>query len=111
MFQKQVEIKPSIYFLTFLGAFAKVREATVSFIMRACPSVPSSIRLSSVRPPAWNNLVAQLVESQRYTPKIMGSIFNGVTGIFHLHNPSGRTMALGSNQPLTEMSTGKFPGG
>ena len=24
---------------------------------------------------------------------------------FHLHNPSGRTMALESKQPLTEMST------
>jgi len=24
---------------------------------------------------------------------------------FHLHNPSGRSMALGSTQPLTEMST------
>jgi hypothetical protein len=29
----------------------------------------------------------------------------GVTGIFHWHNPFGRTMALGSTQPLTEMST------
>jgi hypothetical protein len=29
----------------------------------------------------------------------------GVTGIFHLHNPSCRTMALGSIYPLTEMST------
>jgi len=26
-------------------------------------------------------------------------------GIFHWHNPSGRTMALGSTQLLTEMST------
>jgi hypothetical protein len=26
-------------------------------------------------------------------------------GIFHWHNPVGRTMALGSTQPLTEMST------
>jgi hypothetical protein len=25
--------------------------------------------------------------------------------IFHWYNPSGRTMALGLNQPLTEMST------
>jgi len=28
-----------------------------------------------------------------------------VIGIFHRHNPSGRTMALGSIQPVTEMST------
>jgi len=30
---------------------------------------------------------------------------DGVIGIFHWHNPSGRTMALGLTQPLTEMST------
>ena len=38
-------------------------------------------------------------------PRVAGSIPDGVTGIFHWHNPSGRTMALGSSQPLTEMST------
>jgi len=37
--------------------------------------------------------------------KVTGSIPGGVTGIFHWHNPSGRTMALGLTQPLTEMST------
>jgi hypothetical protein len=31
-------------------------------------------------------------------------------GIFNLPNPFSRTMALGSTQPLTEMSTRKFPG-
>jgi hypothetical protein len=30
---------------------------------------------------------------------------DGVVAIFHWHNPSGRTMALGSTRPLTEMST------
>jgi len=33
-----------------------------------------------------------------------GSIPDGVIGIFHWHNPSDRTMALGSSQSLTEMS-------
>ena len=38
--------------------------------------------------------------------KVAGSIPDGVTGFFfQWHNPSGRTMALGSTQPLTEMST------
>jgi elongation factor P hydroxylase len=37
--------------------------------------------------------------------KVAGSIPDGVIGIFHWYNPSGRTMALGSTQPLTEMST------
>jgi hypothetical protein len=39
--------------------------------------------------------------------KVAGSIPDGVIGIFHWHNPSGRTMALGLTQPLTET----FPGG
>jgi hypothetical protein len=30
---------------------------------------------------------------------------------FNLPNPSSRTMALGSTQPLTEMSTRYLPGG
>ena len=37
--------------------------------------------------------------------KIAGSIPDGVIGIFHCHNPSCRTMALGWTQPFTEMST------
>ena len=37
--------------------------------------------------------------------KVAGSIPDGVTGISHWYNPSGRTMALGLTQPLTEMST------
>ena len=41
--------------------------------------------------------VAKLVE-------VSGSIPDGVIGIFHRHNPSGRTMTLGLTQPPTEMS-------
>jgi len=38
--------------------------------------------------------------------KVAGSIPDGGTEIFHEHNnPSGHIMALGSTQPLTEMST------
>jgi hypothetical protein len=37
--------------------------------------------------------------------KSEGSIPDGVIGIFHWRNSSDRTMALGSTQPLTEMST------
>ena len=47
--------------------------------------------------------MAQLVEDTSW--KVAGSIPDGVFGIYHYHNPSGRTMALGSTQPLTEMST------
>ena len=34
----------------------------------------------------------------------MGSIPDGVNGIFHLHNSSGRTMTLRSILPVTKMS-------
>ena len=37
--------------------------------------------------------------------KVPGSIPDDVIGIFHWNNPADRTMALGSTQPLTEMST------
>jgi hypothetical protein len=43
--------------------------------------------------------------------KVAGSIPNEVTGFFNWPNPSSRTMALGSTQPLTEMSTRSLPGG
>jgi hypothetical protein len=41
----------------------------------------------------------------------MGSIPGEVIGFFNLLNPSSRTMALGSTQPLTEMTTRNLPGG
>jgi len=36
--------------------------------------------------------------------KVSGSLPDGVIGIFHWHNPSGRITALRLSQPLTEMS-------
>ena len=39
------------------------------------------------------------------TSALDGAIPDGVIGIFHRHNPSGRTMTLGLTQLLTEMST------
>ena len=45
--------------------------------------------------------MAQLVEAR----KVAGSIPDNVIGIFHRHNPSERTMALGLTQPLTEIGT------
>jgi len=37
--------------------------------------------------------------------KVMGSIPDGVIGIFHSVNPSSYTVALGLTRPLKEMST------
>ena len=49
----------------------------------------------------WNSWLRHCATSRN----VAGSIPDGVIGIFHWHNPSGRTMAVGSTQPLTEMST------
>jgi hypothetical protein len=48
--------------------------------------------------------VAQLVDSLRYSRQVACSIPDIMSGIFHWHNPSGRTMALGLTPPLTEIS-------
>ena len=50
--------------------------------------------------------VAQWLRCCATNRKVAGSMPACVIGIFHWHkNPSDRTMALGSTQPLTEMST------
>jgi hypothetical protein len=46
-----------------------------------------------------------LVYHRATSRRVAGSIPDGVIGIFHWNNPSGCTMALGSTQPLTEIST------
>jgi len=51
----------------------------------------------------WHSWMRLWATSQ----KVVGLIPHDVTGILHRLNPSGRTMALGSTQPLTEMSKGK----
>jgi hypothetical protein len=43
--------------------------------------------------------------------KVAASIPDEVIGFCNLPNPSSRNMALGSTQPLTEMSTRNLPGG
>ena len=55
--------------------------------------------------------VAQWLRCCATNRKVVGSIPDGVIGIFHWHNTSDRTMALGSTQPLTEMSTRRISWG
>jgi hypothetical protein len=49
----------------------------------------------------WRSWLSHCTTSR----EVAGSILNGVTGICYWHNPCGLTMALGSTQPVTEMST------
>jgi hypothetical protein len=50
-------------------------------------------------------MVAQWLRYCATTRNVVGSIPDGVIGIFYLHSPSDRTMDLGSTQYLTEIST------
>ena len=55
--------------------------------------------------------VAQWLRCCATNRKVTGSIPGGVMEIFHWHNPSDRTMALASTQPLKEMSTRRISWG
>jgi hypothetical protein len=46
-----------------------------------------------------------------FTSRIVAESSPDGVNFFNLPNPSSRTMALGSTQPLTEMSTRNLPGG
>jgi hypothetical protein len=55
----------------------------------------------------YRDLTTVTVKTLRHcaiSRKVAGSNPDGVTGFFYGHDPSGRTLALGSTQPLTEMS-------
>jgi len=68
--------------------------------LKTCGSilVPGSAWIRGTR---WRRWLRHCATSR----KVAGSIPDCVIGIFHWYNPSGRTMALGLTQPLTEMNT------
>jgi hypothetical protein len=66
-----------------------------------------SVRLNSVGGMQYRSWLRPYATSQ----KVAGSIPDEVIGSFSWPNPSRCTMALGSIQPLTEMSTRNIPGG
>jgi hypothetical protein len=65
--------------------------------------------LIHIRPSHWDS-VLNYHKSKEYfncttSRKVAGSISDDAIRIFRWHNPSGRTMALRSTHPLTEMTT------
>ena len=73
---------------------------------QSCAVVMKSGNLNFLEPSGpFSAAVAQWLRYYATNWKVAGSIPDGVIGIFHSHNPSDRTMVLGSTQPLTEMST------
>jgi hypothetical protein len=92
----KVKERAELYFYSLLGfCFLLQGGIYLSLYFTFRPYLPENGTL----------LVAQWWRHCATNRKVAGSIPNGVIGIFHWHNPSGRTVALGSTQPLTEMST------
>jgi len=60
-----------------------------------------SLRYSQVRCTRWCSWLRPCGTSR----KVAGSTPDCDIGIFHWHNPSGRTMVLGLTHPVTEMNT------
>jgi hypothetical protein len=58
----------------------------------------------SLLPKEWGTQQHSWLRQCTTIQKVMGSNPDGVNGIFQWLNPSGRTVALGSSQPLTGMS-------
>jgi hypothetical protein len=57
------------------------------------------------------NTVILIIWHYATSRKVADSSPDEVIGFFNRPNPSSRTMALRSTQPLTEMNTGNLPGG
>jgi hypothetical protein len=102
--------KVSKYFVIF---FITNLPVLLWFILDAVSMLYSAVQMArymlgdkiknSGRKCSWSNRdMSRVCATSR---KVAGSIPDYVTGIFHWHTPSGRTMALGLSQPLTEMST------
>ena len=59
-------------------------------------SLPSLLYLCVLKSTSWGYAVMQLVEALRYKSKVVDSIPDSVTGIFHRLIPAGLTLAVGS---------------
>jgi hypothetical protein len=90
--------------------FIYVMKHNYSYTVHVFPTDMQNI--FSVGTKKTGHVVAQLVEALCYKAEWRG--FHSRWGhcfFFYWPNPSGRTVALGSTQPLTEMSTRNLPGG
>jgi len=71
----------------------------------------SSLHLQSSSKVRYLMSTVQLVEALHYKHEGRGFDSRWCTGIFYWHNPSGRAVALGSTQPVTNENKEYFLGG
>ena len=86
--------------MTWLGVVCLVEKCL------ACKNIIWHMNISNILHNEYHlgTAVAQWLRCCAINRKVAGSIPADVIGIFHWHNSSDRTMALGSTQPLREMS-------
>jgi len=87
----------------FIGVNVSEESAALtstSFTLERTQQVSPTSKYMCLSITLWRSWLRNCAASR----KAAGSIPDGVTGIFHCHNPSGRTIALGLTQLLTEMS-------
>jgi hypothetical protein len=102
----------SIWHCSSLGSAHHVREQDF-LAVQTCYSSPWTLLSSSgvTHLLASYTRLRSLLRHYATSRKFAGSIPDEVIGFFNWPNLSGRTMALGSTQPLTEMSTRNLPRG
>ena len=98
-----LKIRFSFAFFVFMSGsrLCKNSPSGSGVFPRECCFMYSMNHLSIVGGTRWHSWLKNCATSR----KVAGSISDGINGIFHSDNPSGRTMAMGLTQPLTEMST------
>ena len=87
------------------GVYPHCKSAAYSWVKDFNVSFVKSSSIWQVQNIWSGTTVAQWLRCCATNWKVAGLIPDDVIGIFHWHNPSDRTVALGSTQPLTEMST------
>jgi hypothetical protein len=67
--------------------------------------------LNNVKPLTYLHVACGWLSHYATSRNVAASIPDEVVAFFNWHNPSSRTKALVSTQPLTEMTTRNLPGG
>jgi len=84
---------------------------STAFVSNISHSKKNSARYYHICIQVWGTQWRSWLRHCATSQKVAGSTPDGVTGFFHWHNPSCRTMALGLTQTLTEMSTSNISWG
>jgi len=93
-------IRAMDFHLQHMGSWAWIKCVWYERKKESCSTISIQQSITG-RGTWWRSWLRHCATSQ----KVAGSIPDGVIGIFHWLNPSSCTMALGSTQPETEMST------